>query len=126
MNFIKKPKLLLLIDILGALITTILLLLVVKNFNQFFGVTFSQINTLAIIAFSICSYGAACWVTHKKNWKPILLVLASLNLLYCLITFLVLNSSANLTIYGNLYFLIEIVIILVLAFFEIRTALRLN
>ena len=126
MNFIKNPKRLLLIDILGALITTILLLLVVKNFNQFFGITPSQINTLAIIAFLICSFGTVCWFKNKKNWKPILLILASFNLLYCLTTFWVLNSSTNLTIYGIVYFLIEILIILVLAFLEIKIALRLK
>ncbi len=126
MNFIKQTKRLLIIDIFGALITTTLLLLVVNNFNHFFGVTSSQINILAIISFLICSYGIVCWLTTKKNWKLLLLILALFNLIYCLTTVFVLNSSTGLTIYGILYFFIEIVIILVLAFLEIKTALRLK
>lgn len=126
MNLIKKTKRLLLIDIFGALITTTLLLFVVKNFNHFFGVTSSQINILAIISFLICSYGIVCWLTNKNNRKLPLLILALSNLLYCLTTVLVLNSSNGLTVYGNLYFFIEIAIILVLSFLEIKTALQLK
>lgn len=126
MNFIKKPKQLLLIDSSGAFLTTMLLLLVVKHFNLFFGLTTSQINTLAIIAGFICSIGIGCWFTANKNWKAILWTLASLNVLYCLTTVLVLNAGAGLTIYGIAYFLIEIIIILVLAILEIKTALRLK
>ncbi|GAA4769207.1 hypothetical protein GCM10023230_18920 [Flavobacterium hankyongi] len=116
MKFLKNPKQLILIDILGASVTTVLLFIVVKNFNQFFGVDIYEINTLAIIALSICCFGVVCWFTNKKFSKPLLYTLAIFNLLYCLITIIILNSSTNLTIYGVLYFTIEVVIIISLAF----------
>lgn len=126
MKFLKNPKQLILIDILGALVTAIMLLIVVKNFNHFFGVGIYEINILAIIALSLCCFGIVCWFTTHKFWKPLLYILAIFNLLYCFITILILNSSSNLTIYGILYFTIEIAIILSLVFSEIRTAQRLK
>src|SRR5690606_36523849 len=101
-----------------------LLLIVIKNFNHFFGVDLYKINALAIIALSICWFGIICWFAIRKFWKPLLYILATFNLLYCLITIWVLYSSTNLTTYGILYFSSEIAIILTLAFFEIRTARR--
>lgn len=126
MKFLKNPKKLILIDILGALTTTFLLFLVVKNFNHFFGVDLFEINILAIIALSICWFGIVCWFANRKFWKPLFYTLAIFNLLYCLITVLVLYSSTNLTIYGILYFSSELAIILTLAFIEIKTARRLS
>jgi hypothetical protein len=124
MKFLKNPKQLILIDILGASVTAALLFIVIKNFNHFFGVDLYKINALAIIALSICWFGIICWFAIRKFWKPLLYILATFNLLYCLITIWVLYSSTNLTTYGILYFSSEIAIILTLAFFEIRTARR--
>ncbi|WP_172280545.1 hypothetical protein [Chryseobacterium sp. LAM-KRS1] len=126
MNNIKNPKLLLLIDAFGALVTTILLFFVVRNYHHFFGIDPSKITTLAIIAFLICCYSMVCNFVNKKFWKPLLFILASFNLLYCLFTVVTLYSSTFLTIYGILYFFVEIVIISVLALFEIKTARRLH
>ncbi len=126
MNFINNPKRLLLIDIGGAFITTLLLFLVVKNNNQVFGISSSKVDILAIIALFICCVGIVGCFMNKNNWKLLFITLASINLFYCLITVMVLISSENVTIYGMLYFLIEIVIILMLAFLEIKTALQIS
>ena len=126
MNFIKQPKRLLLIDVLGAFITTILLLFVLKEFNQFFGVDVSQINILATAACLVCVFGTSCLFTVTKKWKQCLLLLATLNILYCIATVVILNAGSDLTNYGKLYFFTEIVIILALAIIETKTALRLK
>jgi len=119
-NFLKNKNIFLL-DSFGALLTTILLLFVVRNFNIFFGLPKNIFEYLSIIAFAFFVYSISCYFLVKQNWKPFLKIICTVNILYCLLTFvIILYNYKTISIYGIVYFLAEIVVIIALVVLEME------
>lgn len=117
------PKILFLVDSLGALLTTFSLFVVLKSFNDFFGMPVSVLNYLSMISACFCIYSALCFFFLNRNWAPYIRVIGIANLLYCVSTIgLVLVYSTQLTAFGIAYFLGEIVIVSVLVYIELTVA----
>ncbi len=119
----SKPKTLFLIDSIGALATAFFLYVVLRNFNEYFGMPLTTLNYLSSIAACLCIYSTTCFVIIKKNWIPFIMIISIANLLYCILTIvLIIFYHHQLTIFGTAYFLGEIAIILGLVYIELNVA----
>jgi hypothetical protein len=117
---IKKPHTILLIDALGAVLTSVLLISLVPflapnwtNSNEFYPILPLFAGIMALNSF-------IGFLFFKNKWTFYLQIIASLNCVYCLISILILinshNSISELTI---LYFILEILIVVSLVYTEL-------
>ncbi len=121
-QFISKPKNIFLLDSFGALLTTILLYFVLRNFNDFFGLSKDVFEYLTIISFTFFIYSISCYLLVKKNWKSFLKIIFTANILYCVLTLgIILYYCQSISFFGIVYFLAEIVVIIGLVSLEIKT-----
>jgi hypothetical protein len=120
-NFPNKTKNIFLLDGFGALLTTLLLYFILRNFNDFFGLSKDIFEYLSNIAFAFFLYSISCYFLAKQNWKSLLKIICALNVLYCLLTFgIILYHYENISIFGVIYFLLEILVIALIVFLEIK------
>jgi hypothetical protein len=69
---------------------------------------------LSILSTTIC-------FINPLNWKYYLMFIALLNLSYCLFTsYFVFHNLETMTLLGKIYFIGEILVILILSIFEIK------
>lgn len=116
-----KPRNLFLIDSMGALISAALLGLVLANLEGFFGMPRKVLYPLAFIACGFALYSMLCFLTQPKNWRLYLKIIAIVNLLYCCLTLgLVIERRAELSLWGCLYFVGEVAVVLTLAIVELK------
>ena len=123
----SNPKLIFLLDCLGALLSATLLGVVLPSFQPIFGMPQNVLYGLAALAclFAIYSFWNYRW--FKDNWRPYLRGIAIVNLLYCGLTAaLVIYFRQELTTWGLLYFLQEMIVIIVLVMLEFKTIARKN
>lgn len=117
----STPKHLFLLDCLGALLSAFLLGVALPNFQPIFGMPHKVLYGLAALAclFAIYSFWNYRW--FKENWRPYLRGIAIVNLLYCGLTAaLVAYFRQELTKWGMLYFLLEMLVIIVLVVVEFQ------
>ena len=115
-----------LIDSLGALISAIMLL-TISQFERYFGISENLAFILIPLPIIFSVFSFLSYKFGKKNWKLLLKIIALANLLYCCLTFYV--TLTNLTTLKNLgitYFVVEILIIIILAMFELKIANKRN
>lgn len=118
----QKPKTLFLIDGLGAFVTAFFLFVILRRFNDYFGMPQKALVYLSLIAVVFCLYSITCFFFLRDNWKPFLRAISIANLLYCCLTIsLVIRYFPKLTFLGLTYFLVEIMIVCGLVFIELKT-----
>lgn len=123
---ISNPKSLILFDGFGALLSAFLLGVILIKFEHLFGMPPKALYVLAILPCFFAVYDFACYFLAKKNWSLFIKIIAALNLLYCCISIgYVFYHFQKLTILGHLYFVGELIIVLVLVFIEFKTASQL-
>lgn len=116
-----KSKTVFLIDAVGAALTAILLIALVKNFNSYFGIPIAIIDVLSIFALIISIYSFCCFAFAKNNISILLKIIIVANSCYCISTFvLVIYFYNNLTILGVVYFISEIFILCALIYLELK------
>lgn len=116
-----KPKNIFLVDGLGALLTALLLFLILRPFNNHFGMPKITLIYLSIIALIFAFYSITCFFLLIENWKPFLKIISIANLLYCALTFvLLIRYHQSITILGVAYFSGEILVICGLTFLELK------
>lgn len=121
-RFTINPEKLFLTDSLGALLSAFFLFVVLKSFDEYFGMPKNVLNYLSAIALVFSVYSFACFYFLKKNWKVFLGIIVSANLLYTLLTLsLVFYHLKSLTLLGILYFVVEMIVVIALVSIEIRT-----
>ncbi len=115
-----QPKTIFLIDGMGALVSAILLGLVLTKLETFFGLPKNVLHLLSGIALLLAVYSLSnAFMQNAKPSKRLKLI-AVANLLYCLLTaVLLLIYYPKLTMFDVLYFIGELLIILSLAFIEL-------
>jgi len=114
-----------LIDALGALLSAIMLGFVLANLESVFGMPRPVLHFLAGIAGVFALYSFFCYRWLRKNWQPFLLAIAVSNLLYCCLTIaLVFYYRQALTILGILYFVTEVIVVVILARKELNAVAR--
>jgi energy-converting hydrogenase Eha subunit G len=113
----SRPYQIFLIDGFGALLTTGLLYFIVARIDFLFKIPQSTVYLLAGIALCFAIYSLSCYTLRPKNWKPCLKVIMVANLLYCMLTLGLLMSNP-VTIWDVLYFMGEVIIVLILVRIE--------
>jgi hypothetical protein len=115
------PKHLFLLDCLGALLSAILLGLVLPSFQPIFGMPHKVLYGLAALACLFAIYSSWNYIWFRENWRPFLRAIGIMNLLYCGLTAaLVVYFRQELTKWGLLYFLLEMLVISVLVGIEFQ------
>jgi hypothetical protein len=110
-----------LIDSLGAFLSAIMLGLVLTRFETFFGVPADVLRILAIIPCVFFFYSFLFHLIKTKNERFYLTIIAVANLLYCcLTTFYVFQRYQKLTVWGLIYFVAEIIVVVILALYELK------
>lgn len=118
-----KPRILFLVDCVGALLTTLSLFVVLRTFHELIGMPLSVLTYLSILSACFCLYSSACFLFLKRNWVPFIRVIGIANLLYCVLTMtLILVYYPQLTAFGIAYFLGEIMIVGILVYIELHVA----
>jgi hypothetical protein len=117
----SNPKMLFLIDGLGALLTAFFLFAILRTFNQYFGMPQKIVTYLSFIAIIFCLYSLCCFFLVKANWQLFLRIITTANLLYCCLTIsLIVYYYRSLTLLGITYFVAEISIICYLVLIELK------
>lgn len=124
-HFTERQKTLFLVDSIGAVMTAFFLFVVMRQFNEYFGMPETVLSYLSVIAVCFCVYSTACFLFLKTGWAPFIRLIGIANLLYCALTIgLLIKYNPLLTIIGTTYFLIEIAIICGLSYIELNVATR--
>lgn len=118
-----QPKTIFLIDGIGALVSAILLGLVLTRLEAFFGLPKNVLYVLSGIAVLLAVYSLAHAFMQTYDPSVRLKLVAIANLFYCVLTVVLLIAFyQQMTVYDLLYFVGELLIILSLAYFELKTA----
>ena len=116
------PKNLFLIDGLGALLSAFLLGVVLVKLQSLIGMPTNQLYFLAAIPCFFALYDLICYFGVGENWRPYLKGIAIANLLYCVLSIgLLIFHFPKLTGLGVAYFVIEILIVVAIAWWELKT-----
>ena len=115
----KHPRMLFLVDGLGALLSAFLLGVVLPKFEDVFGIPSSVLYILAVIPIFFALYDLYCYLKRDNKSGIYLRIIAILNLLYCCVSLgLIIACAKTITTIGWCYIIIEIVIVGLLAIFE--------
>jgi hypothetical protein len=115
-----------LLDASGAFVS-IILLSVLYIFEEYFGMPQKILSIFIGIASVFCLYSVIIYLINPIRWRTYLKIIAILNICYCLLTiFHVFLYFENLTLYGNLYFVGEVLVIILLAIFELKMGVSQN
>ncbi len=118
-------------DAIGAAITSLLVVFLVGKSPNFFGLEPKVCIILGLIAFGFSIYSLIShFLPRSFAFRFRLGFIAISNFLYCLFTFLIVfgmiefSSTREVTLWGKLYFIGEIMIVLMLVFVELRMVFR--
>lgn len=117
------PKKLFLLDGIGAIATAFTLGVIFPSFEKYFGLPKTVAYLLSAIAVIFAIYSFTCFKVVSNNWKPYLKGIATVNLSYCFLTAgLITHYFSKLSTLAILYFVLELLIIIILAIIEFRTS----
>lgn len=120
-----NSKKLFLIDGLGAFLTAFFIGIVLRMFEDVFGMPSKFLDILSVLACIFTLYSMSCYFFVGQNWRTYLKIIAVANLMYCLLTaVLVMLLYQQITILGIIYFIGEIFIIIALVYFELSVSFR--
>ena len=120
---LNNLKRLFLIDGLGAIVSAILLGIVLVKLHPLFGIPIPTLYVLAALPCLFFVYDFCCYFLVEMNLGLFLKAIAIINLLYCCLSFgLAIYHHQELTLLGWAYILLEIVIVIILAIYELRVA----
>lgn len=126
-DFIRSPKIIILIDLLGALLSAFVLGIVLVRFENETGMPVKALYVLAGVPCFFALYDLSILFFRKKNLGDAFGTLGSLNIGYCAASgVLLIYHFDRLTTLGISYFCIEIVIVLMLGLYELRVSTLLN
>ena len=121
-KLIINPKQIFLIDAFGALLTTFLLFGILAQLQQYFGMPNKILYLLSGIAFCLFIYSISCHMLIKSNWKPFLRILMICNLLYSLVSLImIIKHSEKLAELGWVYFILELMVIGIIVTMEYKS-----
>ena len=120
-----NPKQLFLIDAAGALLSIFMLGFVLVKMESFFGIPKEVLYVLASIPIGFLIYDLICYFTFSKSGKKFLIGIAILNISYCILSlgYAYLHME-SLSIFGWLYIIGEICLVLFLSRVELKVGLE--
>ena len=109
-----------LVDAIGAIVSTLLLILLAK-YEGLFGMPVKIIYGLMPITTLFSIYSLTLYFLNLDQWKLFLRVIAIANLMYsCLTIYLIYTNFDYLTKIGIAYFISEVMVIVVLSIYEFK------
>jgi len=119
----SEPRKLFLIDGFGAIVSAFLLGVVLVKWEEIFGIPPSTLYFLAFLPCLFAIYDFYCYQKDSKNLGIFLKAIATMNLLYCCLSIgLAFYHHHTITLFGWVYILNEILIIITLVYFEFKAA----
>jgi hypothetical protein len=117
--WVNNPKKIFLLDGIGALISSISLIILMAPYHVFFGMPLHIVHKLALIPVVFAVYSFCCYYLLNLHWKPFLLIIGLANFSYCILTsYYMCEFWTQLTLFGILYFILESLIVLSLVALE--------
>jgi peptidoglycan/LPS O-acetylase OafA/YrhL len=114
-----NSKRIFLIDSLGALLSAFFLGVILVKSEDRFGMPRTTLYALSSVACLFMIYSLCCYFFNFSNWKPYLKTIIIANSIYCCLTIgLIFYSYKSLTILGLIYFILELIVLIVLVFVE--------
>ncbi len=128
----SNPKIIFLIDGIGALITFLSLFGIGFWLQEYFGMPQNVLYSLAFVGVFYAIYSLSCYFflfdkieSSIKKWQSFLKVIIAANGLYCVaLCFFLIYFYQSLTILGLIYFSLEISVITVLVVLEAKMAFK--
>jgi hypothetical protein len=121
--FSQLPRRLFLLDSFGAALTSFSLIIILRFYNEYFGMPASILYYLVTVGLIFFSYSTTCFLLLKKNWASFIRLIGLGNLLYSSFSLVLIYYYFNtLTPLGVVYFFLEAIIVVVLAFIELKVA----
>lgn len=118
-----EPKKLFLIDALGALVSAFMLGVVLVHFEAFFGVPTRVLYFLAALP---CGFALLDMLFYKASAamnRRGLIIIGVINIAYCILLLaLAYTHIASITSWGWIYIVGEVLIVLLIAFYELKVA----
>ncbi len=125
-KLIKRPRTLFVIDGLGALVSALFLGIIWVYFESLIGMPRNTLYLLASFPIIFAILDVFSYFQHPSSWKSLLRIIAFANILYtCISLWMLFLHAAQLTIWGYLYFIGEIIILAVLIIVEFSAANKL-
>ncbi len=124
MKLLEKltPKGVFLLDGIGALLSCFLLIILVR-FESIFGMPSHALYALALFPLAFLVYDIICYLTVKRRSALLIKIIAISNFVYCGISLVfVIDHLDSLTAIGLTYFILEMIVIFVLALAELEYA----
>lgn len=118
-----NPKKLFLVDGLGALFSAFMLGFVLVWLEEYFGIPIHILYILAVFPILFFIYDMLVFRFVEKRIRLFLKVISVLNILYCILSLiLVFGHYQELRLLGWIYIISEILIVLIIAGIEWKTA----
>jgi len=119
---IENPKFLFILDSLGALLSAFMLGVVLVHFKSFFGIPITTLYILATLPLLFVAFDVYSYFSADSQLGINLRRIAIINLSYCLLSLsLAFYHIELITVYGWIYIVIEIIIVLFIANLEFKT-----
>ncbi len=128
-KIIAAPRLIFLIDTIGAALSMLYSFLIACFFQNYFGLSVSWWLLLSGFAMGILVYSAFCFFTVPKNKITRLSIIITNNILYELLSIgLLIFKYNSLTLLGLCYLMIELLILSLIILLELKVlnAFKLN
>jgi hypothetical protein len=126
-NISFAPKMLFVIDGVGAMLSAVLISVVLVRFESIFGIPASTLYVLAAIPVGFAIYDMLCYQLDLPNQVKYLKGIGILNLLYCSLSIgLSLYHKNTITYFGWAYIIGEVLIVGALAWVELSSAYALS
>ena len=126
-RFSSDPRKLFLIDGMGATLSAFLLGVVLVRLESLFGIPPQALYFLAFLPCIFMVFDLYCYLRVHENVAPFLQAIAYINILYCCLSIgVAFYHAQQLTPLGWAYIIIEILIVILIAVIELKTATRLK
>ncbi len=117
-TFRKEPKLIFLVDGVGASVSAFFLVVMLSVFNESIGLSLPILFVLGGLALLFAAYSLTCFYTSAPH-RPYLLLIIIANTLYSIFTLTLVFFYSSLTTLGIVYFILELLIVSTLIYVEI-------
>ena len=105
------------------MLSATLYILVLANLYSVFGIPITELYFLGVLAVIYATYSFTCYIKDLNHWEPFMKAIAIANLFHCCLTIgLIIYYFEQITIWGMLYFIGEMIIVIPLAILELKTA----
>lgn len=125
-QFASVPKKLFLFDGIGAMLSWAILFLILIPNHQMIGIPAAALKFLATFPILFAAFDAIVSYLRPKSFKPFINIVIALNVGYCALTLShILMFSSTISWIGAVYFVSEILIILLLVRIELKVLKKL-